>query len=425
MLKDCSEKKLLIIGANSFFIDVIEICKKYHITSIILDDNPKAVSKPLADISLNVDTYDKQAVLDVAKKYHVDGIFVGWSDNNLYTAEYVATQLELPFYATKEQLDITTDKQRFKEECVKYNIPVFKELTYEELINSDDKHFTPVIVKPIDSAGSKGITACYKKADLESAYEKALAFSPSKHVIIEELGTYQHINIYYTLADGEIFLSAICDRNVYYLDRKNPPLPSHLKHPSNCIDSFVKKENIKIIKMFKGLNMRDGMAFVQGFYDKLTDNFYFYEMGYRLNGGSTYFLMDRIWGYNILEMMINHALTGSMGDITSLKKASPYFPLDAYIIVLPVLHGVITKIEGLDTLANESDIFHILPMYQEGDIIKNTGNVSHTMIFGYLYAIPKSISIDSLLTKIYETVKVYDDNKNNLLIRPTILNKMN
>lgn len=405
-------KKLLIIGANAFFLDVIKICQKRNITTIILDNNPTAISKKYADIALDVDTYDKEAVLAVAKKYEVDGVFVGWSDHNLYTALYVAEKMNLPFYATEEQLDITTNKDRFKKLCLENDVPVFEEYTLtEESLN--DTNIYPVIIKPVDGAGSKGITICYNKQEVEEAVNEAKNTSFAEKFIIEKAVNYQHVNIYYTLADGEVYLSAMCDRNVYYPDIHRPPLPVKLVHPAKSLAIYEQKVNPKVINMFKSIGMKNGVAFVQGFFDEKNEQFYLYEMGYRLNGGSTYFFMDYFDKYNQIDMLINHALYGEMGSLEQLKNSTPHFCPEGNMLIVSVKPGKILRVKGFDKLKEQGGVIQVMQMYQEGDCVVVKSGVSQAQIFAYIYMVGYD---EQSIEYIKNSLEVCDEDGNNMLL---------
>lgn len=377
-------KKILIIGANAFFLDVVKNCKKKGIITIILDDNPNAVSKLTADIALNVDTYDKDAVLAVAMQYQVDGVFVGWSDHNLYTARYVADKMGLPFYATQEQLDYTTNKENFKALCIKNNVPVFPEISInDDCIYNPDTY--PLIVKPTDSAGSKGITICHNQKELIDAYAAAREISFTGTAIIEKAVNYKHLNIYYTLAAGEIYLSAMCDRYVHYVKPDFPPLPVLLIHPSKYLKLYEEKADKAVKKMFQDIGMENGVAFVQAFVDEQSGEFYIYEMGYRLNGGSTYFLMDYFSHFNQIEMLIHYALFGNMGDLKALKNVSPYYDKPGFMMVVSACPGKIKSISGIEEIEKLENIICTIPMYRPGETVKASSGVSQAQIFMYIF----------------------------------------
>lgn len=397
-MNKCKGKRLLIIGATAYFIDVAKICKKYGILSIVIDYNKNAKAKKYADIALNVDTYDKDAVLEVARKYSVNGVFVGWSDNNLYTAYYVCKMMNLPFYATEEQLNVTTNKKLFKELCRKYNVPVVRELQEDEV----EKNF-PVVVKPVDDGGNRGIGICRNRMEFEEKYRIAKEQSRKKQVIIEKKYDMKHVNIYYTIVDGDIYLSAMCDRYVIKPMEDYPPLPAVLVHNSVFIDDYKQKVDKNVKKMFQNIGIKNGVAFLQGFVDEKR-SFYIYEMGFRLNGGSTYFLMDYYNGYNQIEIMIEYALSGKIRDKINVTDFIP----KAYIIVFSVKNGKIGEISGISKLDSNNNVLHYLQMYETGDSIYIEHGVSQSQIFLYVYAKCENYK---------EFLKLYEDIRSEIIVK--------
>src|SRR5512135_407210 len=103
-MDDLKGKKLLFIGATSYACDFINLAKKQGIYTIVTDYYPNSPAKKIADKSYNVSTIDYDAVLKIAIENKVDAIAVGWSDINLTIAQAICTKLDLPFYATKEQI---------------------------------------------------------------------------------------------------------------------------------------------------------------------------------------------------------------------------------------------------------------------------------------------------------------------------------
>lgn len=120
-------KKLLLIGDSGHYKFVIDKAKELGIYTIALSKYTNALGKKYADESALVDMYDKEAVLEYARNNHIDGIFTSWNEINLTTADYVATNLNLPFYANKEQIDALVTKFAFKQTCRKYGVPIIPE----------------------------------------------------------------------------------------------------------------------------------------------------------------------------------------------------------------------------------------------------------------------------------------------------------
>ena len=183
-------KKLLLLGGSAQQVVAIETAKKlgyYTVLCDFLTDNPGQYS---ADKFYLVSTTDKEAVLDVAKKENIDGVLAYASDPAAPTAAYVAEKMGLsgnPY----ESVEILCNKDRFRE-FLKNNgfcTPAAKGYSDIDSAFADIKNGyfrMPVIVKPVDSSGSKGVGKIETIEETLQKLEYAMSFSRGKRIIVEE-----------------------------------------------------------------------------------------------------------------------------------------------------------------------------------------------------------------------------------------------
>ena len=182
-------KKILLLGGSRYLLPVIKSAHElglYVITCDYLLDN---IAHKYSDEYVNVSIIDKEAVLEAAKKLEIDGIMSFATDPGVVTAAYVAEKLGLPYGGSYESVSILQDKGRFRRFLTEHNFNVPHAKSYEKLEDAlcDTDFFTwPVIVKPVDSAGSKGVTRVDDKNELRRAIEYALEFSQCDQFIIED-----------------------------------------------------------------------------------------------------------------------------------------------------------------------------------------------------------------------------------------------
>ena len=180
-------KKLLFLGGTMQQIPAIKQAKDmgyYVITCDYLEENP---GHKFADEYYNVSTTDLDGVLELAKKCEIDGIVAYASDPAAPTAAYVAEKLNLPGNPF-ESVKILTQKDLFRDFLYKngFNTPRAKGYsTFEKAYEEIDKFNFPVMVKPVDSSGSKGVVKIFEKSELKDAVEEALMYSRNGRFIIE------------------------------------------------------------------------------------------------------------------------------------------------------------------------------------------------------------------------------------------------
>ena len=182
------QKKILLLGGLRFLIPVIKAAQELNIYVITCDYIPNNIAHKFSDEYHNVNIIDKEAVLNLAKLLKIDGIMSFAVDPGVVTAAYVANELGLPSIAYKSAI-ILQNKGLFREflKNNNFNVPVAKSYSKDDFSLEELAQFNwPIIVKPVDSAGSKGVTKVDKNDDIESAINDALLHSFSGKFIIED-----------------------------------------------------------------------------------------------------------------------------------------------------------------------------------------------------------------------------------------------
>ncbi len=183
------QKKLMLLGGLRYLIPVIEAAHKSGIYVITCDYIPDNIAHKYSDEYCNVSIVDKEAVLAKAKELEIDGIMSFAVDPGVVTAAYVAEKMGLPFAGSYESVRILQNKDLFRKFLKDngFNVPVSGGYSsYDDAKADLDRFAFPVIVKPTDSAGSKGVTRVNSEEQLKAAFEYSLTNSISKRVIIEE-----------------------------------------------------------------------------------------------------------------------------------------------------------------------------------------------------------------------------------------------
>jgi len=190
-------KKLMLLGGIRYLLPAIEAAHKHGFYVITVDYLPNNFAHQYSDEYHNVSILDKEAVLKLAQELIIDGILSYAVDPGVIAAAYVAEKMGLPFTCSYKAACIMQDKARFRQFLHEhgFNCPTAKGYTDAlEAINDKDLFHWPVIVKPVDSAGSKGVSRVEDPKDLPKAIEHALEESHNGHFIIEdflELDGYQ------------------------------------------------------------------------------------------------------------------------------------------------------------------------------------------------------------------------------------------
>lgn len=182
------QKKLMLLGGLRYLLPVIEAAHKLGIYVITCDYLPDNIAHKYSDEYRNVSIVDKEAVLAVARELQIDGIMSFAVDPGVVTAAYVQEKMGLPGNPY-ESVCILQNKDRFRNFLTKHGFNVPKAKGFSSIAEALAEAYWypwPAIVKPTDSAGSKGVTKVNRLADLEPALKVAFEHSLSGRVIVEE-----------------------------------------------------------------------------------------------------------------------------------------------------------------------------------------------------------------------------------------------
>lgn len=226
------QKKLMLLGGIRYLLPAIAAAHKHGIYVITVDYLPNNIAHKYSDEYHNVSILekDKEKVLALAKELEIDGILSYAVDPGVVAAAYVAEQIGLPFTCSYESACILQDKSRFRKFLADngFNAPHAKGYVNAEDAMKDVDYFNwPVIVKPVDSAGSKGVSRVDDPKDLPKAIAHALDESHNGHFIVEdflELEGYQSSADCFSV-DGKLVYADYSDQ-LFDKDAANPYTPA-------------------------------------------------------------------------------------------------------------------------------------------------------------------------------------------------------
>lgn len=204
--KNLKGMRLLVMGGMRISCEIIQKAQELGVIVGVADYNTVADSpgKQIANEHYEVNITDVDAVVELIKKEKFDGVFVGFNDMLLpYYAE-ICSKANLHCYGTKEQFDILINKDKYKSLCREFNVP-----TIEEYSIGDSTIEYPVLVKPCDSSGSRGITICHNAEELKVAYDKALNASKSKRALIERYMDGREVTVFWVFKTENTILQVL------------------------------------------------------------------------------------------------------------------------------------------------------------------------------------------------------------------------
>jgi len=414
---ELTNKTLLLMGGGAYAKDIERYKKEKGFRIVALGRDAGTPIAKISDAFYQVDTQNVDGVVEVVEKEGVNGIFVGSSEVNIDPAITVSERTGCHFYSNREQWDIISDKAEFKKLARQYGVPVPRDyhVTAEFLREDLDKICYPVIVKPVDSSGARGMNACYNEEELKKYYTEALEWSKSKKIVVEELVTGgKEVFFHYTIQDGNFSLSmGFTKFKVNSAEREYVSLPIFHMYPSSHIDTYIEKVDKAAREMFAAIGLKNGIVMLQGF--DINGEFKFFESGYRMGGEQMYVFTDHQNDVNSLELMINYALTGKMADFCVADRDNAKFKWPCCNYYIPLKAGVITEVHGLDEVEQMENVLNVTKMFNIGDEIFDTNALERVCLRLHVYG-KTADELARALVKVSSTLRILDQNGNEMQI---------
>lgn len=274
------KNRIMILGAGEFQVPIIKKCIDLGIESYVVDYNLEAEGFKYATKKIVESTNDKERVLEAFIKYKCDSI-VTTSDYPVRTVAYVCEKQKVVGPCLEAAI-ISTDKYLLREKLKENDLPYpiyYRLEKKEDIINLVNKLNFPVIIKPVDSSASRGVTKINNLEELDYYYDKSLSYSNSGNIIIEEYIEGKEFSVECLIQNKEVNIIAITEKIVdgypFFVESRHK-IPADIDlTEKNIIEETVKKA-------IRAISLDNSAAHVEL---KLKDSkAYIIEIGPRLGG---------------------------------------------------------------------------------------------------------------------------------------------
>lgn len=320
-------KRILMLGGSPQQVIAIDTAKRLGYYTVLCDYLPDNPGQYKADKFYLASTTDKELMLKIAQEEKVDGVVAYASDPAAPTAAFIAEKMGLssnPY----ESVEILCNKDRFRSFLAENGFAAPVSAGYgdmETALAGRSSFRLPVIVKPVDSSGSKGTTVLRSWDGYAEALQFAFSFSRSNRIIVEEFVKKQHPY----LIGGDLFIwkgkvimwglmNCHRDQNV------NPLVPVGKSYPPQLSPEELAKVKGTLQSLVDKLHIQSGAMNVELVIDK-NDNVWLIDVGPRNGGNMIPDLLGYIFGVDVVEMTI----LAAMGEVpcTQVERTvqSPYF----------------------------------------------------------------------------------------------------
>lgn len=387
-----ASKTILILGAGPDQLPIYQAAKRRGLRIIGADGRFDSVAKPLADRFLHIQAPTGEEVRRSLGNEIIDGV-VSPGNDSFHEAIYDLTKAyQLPPVLTPAAVRASSDKGYFCQQVHTVGVcaPFGKSSQNKaELVKAAHTIGLPLIVKPIDSSGNKGVTLVRSAEELVPALDNAFAVSPHNHVIVETYIDGEHGGMEVFRINGETKLMAISQRH-----HSGPPDFLTLKHvvglpqPVPLIQKLTCSVN-KICDLFGIHNGPLNLDFVV----RPNGDVFFLEMGARLSGNGFPHLVKHCYGWDTYDL----ALKVALGELVGVDLPPPAQQSMAGIMVVKTaVSGILQGYEHLDTIRQHPAFVQEHFFVQPGDTVTRFSQANHRLGY-FMVASPNHSEIEEIL----------------------------
>lgn len=413
MDRNLNGTKLLVLSGAAVHCKVVESAKEMGIYTIVTDYLLDSPAKEIANQAWGLNILDVDAIVERCRQEKVDGVLEFCVDPAQRPYQEICEKLYLPCYCTNEQVHTMTDKNLFKKFCVQHGVDVIPGYSEEDI--KHDRVDYPVLIKPVQSRGSRGQTVCFSKKAAVHALSIAKSESNDGNAIIEKhMGGKQDFALSYLVVDGIPYKTKIGDRylgNVKdHLDKQCISTIS----PSRYADKYIEEVEPRVAAMIASLGIKFGPVFLQGFIDGETVRFY--DSGLRFPGGEFDLALRDITGFDTIKSLIHFALSGNVKHCVG--NPIDAFRLNDYIVIqltLSARSGIIATYEGFEEIAKLPYVNSVSKRSRAGKEIPDSGDVRQR-VTEILIIAPDTMSAKATINDVYSKLRVFDKKGQNMLV---------
>ena len=331
-------KKILILGASIYQVPLIRTAKRLGFYTIAASIPGEYPGFALADKVYYINTVDKKAILEAAMEEQIDGICTTGTDVAVSTIGYVCERMGLAGVSEAAAVR-ANDKAKMKEAFQKHQVCAakFRKVrTLEEVYAAAEEIGLPVVVKRVDSSGSRGITIVREKEDLAQAFADALSRSYKEYALVEEMLGGTEIGVDGVVQGGKLVFLAPHEKFVYRSEKIT--IPAGHGFPYRGSKKVLQEIKLQMSRAVEALGLDNCSVNADVFID--GDKVYMIEMGGRTGATCIPELISMYHGFDFYEKILQNAL-GITLDFTPEKEGLPCM---AKLLMSPV-NGIITNID--------------------------------------------------------------------------------
>ena len=336
--------KVLILGTLGEFTELVQKAKKRGYEVVVCDGYPDGIARKYADKDYTIPVTDIDSIAQMCREEKIDGIITSFSDLLLECMVKIAAKAGLPCYLKPEQLPWYRDKSACREVLDKLGLPtpgfrkvpvdLLKQGSEEEIQKSVSGLQYPLISKPLDKYGSRGIFIIHDQDEIVTKALQTAEYTNCQEILIEEYNDGFEFNMMTWVMDGEVNVISIADREKTEVEEGMLPISTRNVYPSRFLSELEKNATDVLQKYIRHTGQMEGALSMQFFW-KPDKGIQVCEIAGRFFGYE-HELTDMVYRFNMEELLLNYVYDNEY--VTKM--------LEAQDIRKPLMHGAVLYFHG-------------------------------------------------------------------------------
>ena len=403
-------KTVMLLGGSNAQLSAARRLKDMGHRVVLIDYLEDPPAKPICDIHVRASTFDVGACARAAREHRVDGVFTLGTDQPVFTAATVASALNLPSPISVETARKATDKRAMKEAFRRFSVP---HAPYALLGPGDgpetlSRLAPPLVIKPVDSQGQRGVFRLDTPEEAVSRLPEALGFSRAGEALVESYYPSAEVTLSCFVWEGRAFVLALTDRQL--VDD-----PVHLgvckahRYPSVHAARFSEFQSLAE-KTAEALGVSRGPLYIQMLVG--AGGILVNEAACRIGGAFEDAFVPLVSGFDILDASLRLAL-GERPDVRALGKE----PEDGWQVSVQMLFcrpGVVARATPIGEVLRLPGAILAAYNYAAGSALPKMENAAAR--FGHCVLAARGNDMAALVGALYRTLRVEDAAGENLLL---------
>jgi len=409
-------RTLLILGGLEEFVPLVRLAKKNGIRTVVVDGNPGAPAKTesiaAGGAAYDADVRDIAAIALIAKNENAEAITTAYSDLLLECMVKIADASGLPCHLKPSQLPYYRDKAVTNRTLEELSIGTPKSAALSEGFSDSDLEGLafPMVVKPIDLYGSRGLSIVESADEIRERFAAAAAGSSQKRILAEEYAAGREFNLQAWVRHGKVRILGIADREKTSHDPKEIPLSTRNVYPSKAIESVYAPAKEALEKYVSKTLQKEGPLCMQ-FFAGNDGGILVGEIAARFLGYE-HELLEYADGISVEELLLASAFDDEKVD-GLLDACNPFGNCTAAVLYFHGRDGIIADQSAARAAFDRPEVIYSKLFYEDGERIGSPQRMPYVARC-YIKAEARD-GADALTQEIFDAVSIKDAEGRELL----------